>query len=137
MRSTTDLLNSFLPKHEKEWDARLFVDQAIKESTERQLEILARALSGICEIRIKVHQEPQEQVTYADTDCNTFPKKTIKYTHEAYVDTYVFFGNNKTQLYLQIIDFWAGKVSIFPCAGASFPNSEISSKYSDLHKSKD
>lgn len=136
MREQNKLLNAFLPKHESEWDARLFIDSAIKQSAEFTLDTIAKALSGVNEIRWKTYQEPQSHVIYQETDEDTFPKKTIKYTIEARIDTYVFFGFNKIEVLCQIINFWAGKQSVFPCGGAYFPNSEISKRYSDLTDQK-
>lgn len=133
MREQKKLLDSFLPKNESEWEARLFIDSSIKQNVEFTLEVLAKALSGVNEIRFKTYQEPLTHIIYQETDENTFPKKTIHYTMQARIDTHVFFGNNKIQLLCQIIDFWAGKQSIFPCGGAYFPNSEISKRYSDFN----
>jgi len=134
MRIQKRLLDSFLPKHEGEWDARLFIDSAIKQNVEFTLEILTKALSGVNEIKFTFHQEPQEHFIYQETDEKTFPKYTFKYLCEAKVDSYCFFGKNKIQLLTQIIDFWAGKESVYPCGGAYFPNSEISTRFEDLSK---
>ena len=137
MREQNKLLDSFLPKHEKEWDARLFIDSSIKQNVEFTLGVLAQALSGVNEIRWQHYQDVQSQVIYQETDEKTFPKKTIHYNLEARVDTYVFVGNNKIEVLCKIIDFWAGKQSLFPCGGAYFPNSEISKRFSDLHDKKE
>jgi hypothetical protein len=136
MREQKILLDSFVPKHESEWDAKLFIDSSIKQNVEFTLEVLARALSGVNEVRFEFHQEAKSHFIYQETDEGTFPKKTIQYTVEARVDSYCFFGNNKTQVLCQIIDFWAGKQGVFPCGGAHFPNSEVSKKFSDLHQRK-
>lgn len=136
MREQKRLLDSFLPKHESEWDARLFIDSSIKQNVEFHLEILAKALSGINEIKYTFHQEPHSHIIYQETDKGTFPEYTLKYLCEAKVSSYCFFGKNKIQLLTQIIDFWAGKESVFPCGGAYFPNSKFSTKFEDLKEIK-
>ena len=87
MREQKRLLDSFLPKNESEWDAKLFIDSSIKQNVEFTLEVLAKALSGVNEVRFKFHQESQSHIIYQETDENTFPKKTITYTIEAKVDS--------------------------------------------------
>ncbi|WP_395762448.1 hypothetical protein [Elizabethkingia anophelis] len=46
MRNLKTVANNFIPKHEKEWDARLFVDEAIKSHSEIYLEIIKFWISG-------------------------------------------------------------------------------------------
>ena len=44
---------------------------------------------------------------------------------EARMMEFIFYGNTKIEVWLNIIDFWAGKVTMFPCGGARFPNEDI------------
>ena len=57
MRNEKEMLNSFMPLHEKEWEARLFIDEAIKNKAEYLLEATARALCGVHKIRISYAEE--------------------------------------------------------------------------------
>ena len=124
MRKLNDLGNSFIPKHEKEWEARLFIDSAIKGSVEYQLEAIARALSGRHEIRINTTVDSHLFLNKEDIqgDDGKWISKTSKYPIEARMDAFVFYGKNETQIWVKIIDFWAGNESIYPCGAASFPN---------------
>lgn len=69
MRNEIDLLNSFEPIHEKEYEARLFIDKAIKNSTEFHLEAIARALSGNYELKTsKANGKPFEKTEHINSD---------------------------------------------------------------------
>lgn len=123
MRNQSNLLNSFLPEHEKEWDARLFIDDAIKTKVEYDLESIARALSGNAKIRLEykpTHDSFFEHTEHIEADDKSWIKVTKKYKIEARMMEYVFYGNTKTDIWLRVIDFWAGKKTIFPCGGAGF-----------------
>lgn len=127
MRKLNDLGNCFIPKHEKEWEARLFIDSAIKGSVEYQLEAIARALSGRHEIRFTPADESNPFINKEDIqgDDGKWVSKTSEYQIEARMDSFIFYGKNKIQIWTKIIDFWAGKESIFPCGSASFPNEDF------------
>lgn len=121
MRNENMLLNEFVPMHEKEWDARLFIDDAIKTKAEYKLESIARALTGSRLIEFDYANSEQflENTEHIEGNNGVWIEKTTKYKLRARMKEYHFYGNNKIELWLKIIDFWAGKTSIFPCGGAS------------------
>lgn len=123
MRENNKLLQSFMPKHEKEWDARLFIDTAIKGNVEYQTQVLARALSGRYDIKI-VHAKDERftQTRHVLSDEGDYFKVTESFKLQAKVSSYVFYGNNMTELWLKIIGFWAVQEGVFPCGGAAFPS---------------
>lgn len=112
-----------MPEHEKEYEARLMIDEAIKEKTEYHLEAIARMLSGKNKIRWHyAKEEPIEHVeSFEDVNGNWFQVKH-KHAIEARMREFVFYGNSRTEIFLKIIDFWAGKKTIFPCGGSSISN---------------
>lgn len=129
MRNEIDLLNSFEPIHEKEYEARLFIDKAIKNSTEFHLEAIARALSGNYELKTsKANGKPFEKTEHINSDDGDWVKKTEKFEWEIRFGSYVLFGKNKIDLWLKVIEFWGAKESIFPCGGAYFPNNKVETK---------
>lgn len=136
MRNEKQLLDSFTPEHEKEWDARLFIDSAVKNKVEFTLEVLARALSGKYEIKWNYSQGKDfSQVEHIETDNKKWVTVTKHFKIEARMSSYIFYGNSKTDIYLKIIDFWAGKQGIFPCGAASLPNREFEVKEKAKKKS--
>jgi hypothetical protein len=123
MRKQNNLLDSFLPKHEKEWESRLFIDEAIKNSVEFHLETIARALCGKYEIKLKkAHERPFERTEHIEGDCKSWIRKTERFEWEASFDCWVIYGKNKTQMWLNIIDFWAGKQTVFPSGATGYRN---------------
>lgn len=132
MRSENKILNTFMPISEKEWEARLFIDEAIKNKVEYTLEALARALSGKSKIKFTYAEKakPFENTENIQGDDGKWVTKTQKFAIEIKMDEFVFYGNTETQLWLKIIDFWAGKVTVWPCGGAGFPNE----KYTCVHE---
>jgi hypothetical protein len=62
MRSEKQMLDSFMPLHEKEWEARLFIDEAIKNKTEYTLEAIARALSGKSNIKFVYAEKDKKSI---------------------------------------------------------------------------
>ena len=129
MRNEKEMLNSFMPLHEKEWEARLFIDSAIKNKSEYTLEAIARALSGKKKLSLRYCEDkkPFEFTEHlqGDGEGNVWIKQTRQYRIQMKMEEYCFFGNNMIEIWLKIIDFWAGKVSIFPCGGAGFPNEKV------------
>lgn len=122
MRNTKQMLNSFMPKHEKEWEAKLIIDEAIKSNAEYKLEAIARALSGKNEVKFSYtnKDKPFEQTEHICGNDEKWIEKTSKYLIEARMREFVFYGNSEIDIWLKVIDFWAGKVTIFPCGGANF-----------------
>lgn len=127
MRNLKTTYDALVPKHEKEWDAKLLIDSALKNDVEHKLQIMAHALSG--KYKISFEKSPHKDKLHKNEvhtsgDCGSFVKTTTKHKLLAKLQSedsgYVFYGNNNTQIYLQIIDFWAGKCSVFPCGGAQF-----------------
>lgn len=127
MRNQNQMLDSFMPLHEKEWEARLFIDEAIKSKTEYTLEAIARALSGTNNINFSYSEKdkPFEHMEHIKGDDEKWITKTNKFKIEARMREFIFRGNTKTDIWLKIIDFWAGNVTVFPCGGASFPNEKF------------
>lgn len=130
MRNEKEMLNSFMPIEEKEWEARLFIDEAIKNKTEYNLEAIARSLSGAYNIEFDYAEKdkPFEYTEHIQGDSKKFITNTNKYRVKAKMREFVFYGNKKVDIWLRIIDFWAGKVTIFPCGGACFPNETLTIK---------
>jgi hypothetical protein len=124
MRDQNGLLNSFVPQYEKDWDARLYIDEAIKSQAEYHLQTIARALSGKHDIRLNYadKDKPIDRTQHIEGDDGTWIKKTTKHLIEARMDSFVFYGNDITQIWIQVIDFWIGKKMIWPCGGAAYPN---------------
>lgn len=122
MRKQIQLINDFVPLHEKEWEAMLLIDEAIKSKVEYALETLARTLSGANVISLSFAQEPLpfERIEHIETDKKEWVEKTTEHLIEAKMREFVFYGNNRTEIWLRIIDFWAGKQAIWPCGGANF-----------------
>ena len=117
MRKLTDLLDTFMPLAEKEWSARLFTDEAVKGYTQVHLEVIARALCGKYDISLlKATNQPFECTEHIQGDCGKWIEKTEKFEWEASFGKWKVYGKNKTQIWLKIIDFFAGKQSLFPCA---------------------
>lgn len=133
MRNEKTMLNTFMPINEKEWEARLFIDEAIKNKAEYTLEAVARALSGKSKIKFAYaeKEKPFEHRDHISGDEGKWITKTEKFAIEAKMDEFVFYGNTEMQLWLKIIDFWAGKVTVFPCGGASFPNEKLTCVHED------
>lgn len=125
MRNEQKMINSFMPIHEKEYEARLFIDEAIKGKVEYQLQAMARALSGNNKIRLRYsnNEEQVESIEQVKGDCGTYVRVSKKWAIEARLREFAFYGNNEIQIWLEIINFWAGKTTIFPCGG-SFINTE-------------
>lgn len=121
MRDQSNLINAFIPLHEKKWEASLFSDKAIKSSVEYHLETLARALSGRTQLIIRMAEKdrPFEQVNHIQSDDGNWIVKTEKYKWMCKIDEFRVYGINKIQLWLNVIDFWAGRTIKFPCGGAS------------------
>ena len=122
MRKQIQLLNDFVPLHEKEWEAMLLIDEAIKSKAEYALESIARMLSGANEVSLSFAQEmlPFERTEHIETDKKEWVQKTTEHLIEAKMREFVFYGNSRTEIWLQIIDFWAGKQTMWPCGGANF-----------------
>lgn len=121
MRDQSNLINEFIPLHEKKWEASLFSDKAIKSSVEYHLEILARTLSGRTELIIRMAEKdhPFEQINHIQSDNGDWIVKTEKYKWMCNIGEFRVYGINKIQLWLNVIDFWAGRTTKFPCGGAS------------------
>lgn len=138
MRNEKEMLDSFIPLHEKEWEARLFIDEAIKNKTDYTLETIARALSGKSNIKFAYAKKdkPFEHTEHIEGDDKKWITKTSKYGIQAKMRPFVFYGNTKTDLWLKIIDFWAGKTTVFSCGGASFPNQKFTCVHEDDLKSE-
>ncbi|AQX86110.1 hypothetical protein I6H88_06655 [Elizabethkingia bruuniana] len=118
MRNLKTVANNFIPKHEKEWDARLFVDEAIKSQSEDWLEIICRALSGSNEIKISKSTDRRfEKTRWIKADDGNYFNVTETFQYRCTMDRFVFHGNSHSEIYLEIIKFWISG-SIFPCAGA-------------------
>lgn len=124
MRNEKNMLDAFMPLHEKEWESRLFIDEAIKNKTEYHLETIARALSGKHTIKFSHadKNKPFKHVKHIESDSKGYVTKTKNYKIEARMNGFVFYGNNKIEVWLKVIDFWAGRKKIWPCGGASEPN---------------
>lgn len=138
MRNQKEMSDSFIPLQEKEWEARVFIDEAIKNKTDYTLETIARALSGKCNINFTYAEKdkPFEYTEHIEGDDKKWITKTSKYGIQARMRQFIFYGNTKTDLWLKIIDFWAGKTTVFPCGGASFPNEKFTCVYEDDLKSE-
>lgn len=130
MRNQNEMIDCFMPKHEKEWESRLFIDKAIKDSTEYHLEAIARALTGKYKIRLSCAEKdnPFIKTEHIQGDDEKWIVKTKKYLWEAKFDSYIIYGRNRIDIWLKIISFWAAKESIFPCGAASFPNEKAEFK---------
>ena len=129
MRNQIDLINNFMPIYEKEWESQLFIDKAIKDKAEYHLESIARALSGIYQLEISRSENKPFKVTeHIRSDDGEFIEKTERYEWAVKFDAYTLYGKNKLQIWLKIIDFWAGNCMIKPCGGASLPNKNIERK---------
>ena len=128
MRNEKDMLNAFMPPSEKNFEARLFIDEAIKNKAEYTLEAVARALSGPCAISVSNAKEgsPYKNTEHIKGDDGEWVSVTNQYSMVAKMNEFVFYGNKKTELWLRIIDFWAGREAQWPCGGASFPNEDLS-----------
>lgn len=137
MRNEKKLLDSFMPLHEKEWESRVFIDEAIKSKSEYTLEAVARALSGLYNIELSYAEKdsPFKYTEHIESDSGQWLTKTKNYGIRAKMREYYFYGNIKIDIWLKVIDFWAGKVSIFPCGGASFPNEKFTCVHEDDKKS--
>lgn len=119
MRNPIDLLNSLSSNTEKKWDARLFIDSAVKQSVGFHLGVIANALCGPYKIRFeKATKVLFENTEYHRTDGGEYVKVTTEYQYMATFDKWVFYGNNKISVLTKIIDFWAGKETVFPCGAA-------------------
>lgn len=138
MRNEKEMLDSFIPLHEKEWEARVFIDEAIKNKTDYTLETIARALSGKSNIKFAYAKKdkPFEHTQHIEGDDKKWITKTNKYGIQARMREFIFYGNTKTDLWLKIIDFWTGNITVFPCGGASFPNQKFTCVHEDDFKSE-
>lgn len=122
-----NMLNSFMPKHEKEWEARLFIDEAIKNKAEYTLEAVARALSGKHRIEVAygTKEKPFERKYHIKGDDDKWIEQTKKYLFEAKMREFVVHANTLTGIWLAIIKFWTEDKTIWPCGGAAFPNEQV------------
>jgi hypothetical protein len=122
MRDTKNVLESLMPMHEKEWDARLFIDSAIKGNADRQLQIIARALSGRHPIRFeRTPDEGYVSTKHQKDEHGNYFKVVENFKILAKMDKYIFYGNSNAEIWLKIIGFWLVKETVFPCGGAAFP----------------
>ena len=132
MRNEMKMLNSFMPLREKEWEARLFIDEAIKNKAEYTLEAVARALAGVkIEIFYGTQEKPFEYKRHIRGDDDRWIEKTEKYLYQATMRGFVFHANTKIGIWLQVIEFWTEKKVIWPCGGAFLPNSAFDIKPKD------
>lgn len=133
MRKQNQMLSAFMPRHEKEWEARLFIDEAIKSKVEYHLEAIAKALSGKDEIKLDYTTEdkPFIHTDHIEGDDGKWTTKSKKYRIEARMREFVFHGNKEIEIWLKVIDFWAGREVCFPCGGASFPNAKVKCTHED------
>lgn len=116
------LFTSFIPSLEKEWEAKLFIDEAIKNNVEFHLEAIARALCGSYSIKFEYAERDnyfERTETIKDDNGNYFGR-TEKFKIKAYMKEFIFYADNRISIWLQIINFWAGECTIFPCGGANF-----------------
>lgn len=124
MRKTNEMLNTFMPQPEKDWEAKLFIDQAIKAQAEYALECVARALSGAYDIQLeyKTQDEPFEDTEHIKGDDGSWIQKTGKYKLRAKMREFTFYGNKPIDLWVKIIHFWTVNQTIMPCGGAQYKN---------------
>jgi len=128
MRDLKTAFDAIANTNEKLWDSRLFIDKALKNETEHTLGIIAKALAGRYKIVFNSQDAPYEKTEDICGDNSAWVKVTTK--HKLMVNMrdedsgYVFYGNNKIEIFVQIINFWAGRCSIFPCAGAQIKTVE-------------
>ena len=124
MRTQVELLSQILSPEEKEWEARLFVDEAIKSSVEFELQKIAKALSGGCYFLIEESDVGFEDMCYIKGDDKNYHKVTERRKFCISMKTsdsgWIFYADNRIGLWLKVIDFWAGKQTIFPCASTSW-----------------
>lgn len=119
MRNQQEMINSFMPTHEKEWEARLLVDKAIKGQSEYQLEAIARALSGKNEIKFEYEAPLNKPTFHVCGDDGTWIKETKQFKISAKMGSYCFYANTKAGIWLEIIKFWIEKESVFPCGAVT------------------
>lgn len=129
MRNQQNMINTFMPMHEKEWESRLFIDEAIKGKAEYHLEAIARALAGKNEIRFDVasKEKPHIVPNQIKTDSGRYVTVTNKYLYSVSVmNAFHVYANSMTEVWIEIIKGYAGaSPMVFPCGGAFFPNREF------------
>lgn len=121
MRDLKKIYDNSVSESEKEWDAVMFVDKAIKTSVEIELEILARVLCGREKFEI-IEATKEEDLfvrTHAQVD-GLGGVATIVTKHKMLCKMRFvkFWGDNKAQIYTQIIDFYMSGRN--PCSSAIF-----------------
>lgn len=121
MRDLKQMVNSFVPGHEKTYEAQMFVDTAIKSSVEYSLECCARALSGGYAILLEKSDVGGYTWTeHIKTDSDGWVEVTKKYQYMAKMEEYSFFADSTAEIWLNIIEFWM-KPKVYPCGGSGFP----------------
>lgn len=125
MRSTLDMAYSFMPQNEKEYEAVLFVDEAIREKVEYHLAALARALCGPKNMNIEYagpsDTDRFEHTEHKQDNLGGWHELTSRYKYRilfGHNREYTVYGTNLTQAYLRLIDWFAGDCMCFPCMGA-------------------
>jgi hypothetical protein len=123
MRDKMQMFDDFIPENEKDYDGRLFVDNAVKQNAAHQLETIARALSGKYPIEIQpCKDEPFENRYYVKADDGTWPTQTVKYKFRGKMGSFHFYAQTRAGIYLAVIKFWIEDVVMFPCGAASIQN---------------
>ena len=120
MRELISMYNNLVDNGTKQYEAKKFVDSAIKGAVEQQLETLARALSGSYKIHLEKSSinKPFEITNHIKTDEGKYVKKTLTYKYRARIDCYCVHAQTRIGIWLAVIGFWTEDQTLYPCGWA-------------------
>jgi hypothetical protein len=116
MRDLKGYFENFVPQHEKQYSAQLFIDSAVKNAIEVELETMARALTGT----ERIEWDFEKGVTRS-IEGGVIVE--VGYAATAKIGAQVFRGRSKAIVLLRIIEYWIGGAR-FPCGAAQSINQE-------------